>query len=117
MIEENVVRKFVDLRPSKRRIRFIGMTDRVKHRRFWPNLGMTMHTYGSCRHACERARLDALVAVTTVDAKITRVVFMAERNGLFQHEIHTGNVFTGLNERCTDSKQDDTNDNRDDDSN
>jgi len=88
VIEIDVVRNRRHLLPSDGDIPLRAPPDRFEHRCAGPELGMTGHAGFCRRHAGIGRLLHPGVAVTTIDAEVTRVVLVAEGHRLLGGDSH-----------------------------
>ncbi len=99
VIEVDVVRQVVDPRPLDRLAGPVAFADRGQHRALIPDQVVAVHARCRRRNSGERRILDTGVAVEAADAEGGRVVIVAERNRLSEHDALAG-VVGGPVEQC-----------------
>jgi hypothetical protein len=83
VIEVNEIRQIVHAIPNQRLPIAKARPHRLEHRALRPNLAVAIHARLRRRNSGKGRRLDAGVAITTIDPGLRNVVLMAEWHGLF----------------------------------
>src|SRR5439155_5815837 len=83
VIEIDKLGQGVDSCPAKRAVRLKTRAHRVEHGSVHPDLGVASHTGSGRRESGKGRPFHRCVAISTVDAKLAGMMFMAEGNWLF----------------------------------
>jgi hypothetical protein len=92
VIEIDVIRQIMDAVPLQRAVSGQAFTNGRQHRRVFPDLGMTGHAGIGAGQTGERRFFDSGVAISAIDAVVSDVVFMAERDRLIKRDVDVGCV-------------------------
>jgi hypothetical protein len=90
VIEIDEIGEIVDSRPRNRLAGAITGADRFQNLGVGPDLRVTSHARFCGRQTRERGGFDGRVTVAAVDAIVTDVMFMTERDGLVLGDSHIG---------------------------